>query len=120
MERSALADRFVNYADAASVFPLVQSVAFAVALSEPDIRCSIAEIWNVVAMGNAVFAIIVTGAVVVFRRAELKLRDGSKTDELVSSYLKRLQLGRFAIIWLSFAYLVFSAYTASLDPACSL
>lgn len=45
MERITLANRFVNYADAASVFPLVQAVAFSVALSEPDIRCSIADIW---------------------------------------------------------------------------
>jgi len=44
VERITLANRFVNYADAASVFPLVQAIAFSVALSEPDIRCSIADI----------------------------------------------------------------------------
>jgi len=45
VERITLANRFVNYADAASVFPLVQVIAFSVALSEPDIRRSIADIW---------------------------------------------------------------------------
>ena len=120
MNRHALADRFVNYADAASVFPLVQAVAFSVALSEPDIRCSIAEIWTLVTLGNMIFAVVITVAIVVFRRAELALREGEEKDALVTAYLSKLQLGRFVIIWLSFCYVVFSAYTATLDVACSL
>jgi hypothetical protein len=119
LERTALADRFVNYADAASVFPLVQAVAFSLTLSETDIRCSVAEIWELVILGNMFFAVIVTVAVVVFRRAELALRIDTTLDTLVSKYLKRLQIGRYVLIWLSYGYTVFNAFSATLDPVCS-
>jgi len=120
VERITLANRFVNYADAASVFPLVQAIAFSVALSEPDIRCSIADIWLLVALGNIVFSVLLTVVIVIFRRAELVLRQEGETDKLVLTYLQRLQTGRFVIIWLACAFVVLSAYTAILDPLCRL
>ncbi len=118
MNRVTLADRFVSYSDAVGVFPFVQATAFSVALSEPDIRCSIAEIWIQVSVGNFIFAAITTIAVVLFRRSEMKLRAGEELDGMVATYLKRLHVGRLSIIWLAFLYLFFSAYSATLDPLC--
>jgi hypothetical protein len=62
-------NRFVCCADAASVFPLVQAIAFSVALSEPGICCAIAGIWLLDALGNIVFSALLTVPIVQFRRA---------------------------------------------------
>ena len=120
MERAALADRFVSYSDALSVFPFVQTVAFSAALSDPDVRCSIAEIWLFLVLGNLVFALIISGAVALFRRSELALRSETETDPMVSTYLRRLHIARYVIIWAAFIYLAFSAYSATFDPVCTI
>lgn len=118
MNREALADRFISYSDAISVFPFVQAVAFSIGLSDPDTRCSIAEIWAQIVLGNFVFIALMTAAVFIFRRAELSLRESQALDPIVSRYLRRLYIGRIAIIWMSFTYLALSAYSASFDVIC--
>ena len=47
MDRAEFADRLVTYEDALTAFPFIQTVAFSIALSEPDVRCSIAQICRV-------------------------------------------------------------------------
>lgn len=120
MNRSALADRFVSYSDALSVFPFVQTVAFSSALSDPDVRCSIADIWTFLVAGNLVFAVVTSVAIAMLRRSELSLRADTETDPMVSTYLRRLHIARYFIIWAAFIYLAFSAYSATFDPICSL
>ncbi len=119
MNRAALADRFVSYADAISVFPFVQAVAYSIALSDPDIRCSIAEIWLNVMLGNIIFSILAFGVIVMFRRSEMALRQIEAEDALVLRYLRRLYLGRLVLVVMSCFYVAFSTYTATLDPLCS-
>jgi hypothetical protein len=41
MTQGALADRFVNYADAVVAFAMVNALAFLIALSERNARCSL-------------------------------------------------------------------------------
>lgn len=71
-----------------------------------------------VSAGNLIFAVITTIAVILFRRSEISLRAGEQLDGKVATYLKRLHYGRLAIIWIAFFYLVFSAYSATLDQLC--
>lgn len=118
MNREALADRFVSYSDAATFFPLVQSVAFSAALADPDIRCSVAEIWLQISAGNLFFSILILTAIIILRRAELSLREEGELDAKVTQYLSRIHLGRLAVVWLTFFYLLLSVYSTTLDQAC--
>jgi hypothetical protein len=118
VNRDSLADRFVSYSDAATAFPFVQAVAFSVALTEPDIRCSVADIWISITLGNLMFSLLMMIGIVILRRSELSLRQTVEVDPMVSRYLRRLHKARFVFIGLTFVYLFFSAYLATLDPAC--
>lgn len=56
MNRHVLADRIVVYCDTVVAFPVVNGFAFLIALGEPDIRCSIAEIgWMIGGIYAATF-----------------------------------------------------------------
>ena len=120
MTREGLADRFVNYADAVAAFTIVNGLAFLVALTETEVRCSIAHLTWFVSAGQIVFHLLVTGVVVALRRAELSLRspaDGTPPEVL--ALLRRLFVARIAIIWAGVVVMAFLSRMALSDPSCS-
>src|SRR5262250_3278058 len=74
LTREDIADRLVNYADAATAFQVVNGIAFSLALAQPDVRSSIADAKFGAIIGQFLTALVVAAAVVVLRIAEIKFR----------------------------------------------
>ncbi len=64
MKREAIADRLVNYCDAVAAFSIVNSLAFLLAMTETEVRCSLADRALLVYTGLVAFAIVLTIVVV--------------------------------------------------------
>ena len=118
MNRNTLADRYLNYCDAVTAFAFVQTVAFSVALADPDSRCSIGEIWQFVAGGIFLVTVVLTAGIIYIRKVEMSLRDVDSMDTDVTKHLARIQRWRFAIIWVTFGVLLLSVLAAGGDPQC--
>ena len=118
MTRDALADRFLSYGDAMAAFAMVQTIAFSIALAEPDIRCSIANVWPAVTFGNTLFTALVSVCLLLLRRMELAMRTQTAVDPMVASYLRRLHVGRYVVVWLALALSLLSVYSSTFDAAC--
>jgi len=114
-----LADRLVNYADAVAAFAVVNTLAFLLALTETEIRCSLASVELLVIIGQILVGFVMTLAVVSLRRVELRLRasDPSAPDD-VKRLLGRFYLVRIGVIWLSFAIVIPFVRMALSDSAC--
>ena len=119
MTREALADRLVNYADAVAAFAVVNSLAFLLALTETEIRCSLASVELLVIIGQILVGFVMTLAVISLRRVELRLRasDPSAPDD-VKRLLGRFYIVRIGVIWLSFAIVTPFVRMALSDSAC--
>lgn len=79
MTRDAIADRLVSYGDA--IVAVVNSLAFPIALTERDVRCSFADIQFAFWISYLAFFALLTGALVGCRQAELRLRSGSSDQD---------------------------------------
>jgi len=102
MTRSAIADRLVNYSDAIVAFSIVNSLAFLVALTERDVRCSFVDMQATFWVIYALFFAILTGALVVCREAELRLRRGaSDQDPDAARALRYFHFARIGVLWAS-------------------
>ena len=122
MDRRALADRIVAYSDTVVAFCAVNGFAFLIALGEPDIRCSIAEVGAWVGTINLVVPLVSSFALRWLRRYELRLRmdDGEEAlDEVVEAFWRVLVPVRHGLVWF-FAVLVLSGVVAAgFDPRCA-
>jgi hypothetical protein len=120
LTREALADRLVNYADAVAAFAVVNSLAFLLALTETEVRCSLAHLLWLVVTGQIVVGLAMTGAVVVLRRVELRLRaqDAPITVD-IQQLLRNFFLVRIAVVWLSVAVTIPLVRMALSDPVCA-
>lgn len=134
MTREALADRIATYCDALVAFSLVNGLAFLVALGEPDIRCSIAEIARFMIAGNVIFAAAVTLGLVALGRAERRFRFAGdaeddteddtednteqKEDAEIARFLRGIHRVRFALIWLFMAIVLVGILGATEDERC--
>src|SRR5262245_7196026 len=119
MTRHALADRFVNYGDAVVAFGMMNALAFLIALSEPEVRCSLRR-------GGAFFILIfpitasfLSAGIFACRRAEVRLRDGETLESPVSRYLQYAYLVRQALIWFGMTLTLGLALVATRDPSCA-
>ena len=92
MKREAVADRIITYCDALMAFSLVNGFAFLVALAEPDIRCSIANIAVFMGGVTVISPLAASFALVWLRRYELRLRGGVSDDAVVSRLENRQHL----------------------------
>jgi hypothetical protein len=121
MDRQALADRIVAYSDTVVAFCAVNGFAFLIALGEPDIRCSIAEVGGLVGAINLAVPIASSLALRWLRRIELRLRTGDGADahdEDVEAFWRVIVPVRHALVWL-FAVLVLSGIVAAgFDARC--
>ena len=118
MDRPVLADRIVIYSDTVVAFSVVNAFAFLIALGEPDIRCSIAEISLVIGSINLIFPILCTVALVWLRRMEMRLRDGETQDALVRHFWKIVVPLRVGLVWTFSIFVLGGIYAATFDTRC--
>ena len=118
MDRLVLADRIVIYSDTVVAFSVVNAFAFLIALGEPDIRCSIAEISLVIGSINLIFPILCTVTLVWLRRMEMRLRDGETQDALVRHFWKIVVPLRVGLVWMFSIFVLGGIYAATFDTRC--
>ena len=118
MTKEALADRMVNYADAAAAFSVVNSLAFLVALAETDVRCSLVSRQSLVIGGQIATFVIVAIAVVLLRRSELRVRASTPIADDVAGYLKTFFVVRIAVVAIAGVLTVAFAAIAVTDTWC--
>ena len=92
--------------------------AFLIALGEPDIRCSIAQIGWVVGGINLIFPILSSIALIWLRRMENRLRDGVKQDDLVTYFWQIVVPLRIGLVWIFSLVVLGGIYAATFDTAC--
>jgi hypothetical protein len=118
MDRHVLADRIVVYSDTVVAFSVVNGFAFLLALGEPDIRCSIANISGVIGGLNLAFPLLGTFALLWLRRTELRLRENESEDELVSEFWRIVVPLRIGFVWMFSIMVLIGVYAATFDTAC--
>jgi hypothetical protein len=118
MDRHVLADRIVVYSDTVVAFSVVNGFAFLLALGEPDIRCSIANISGVIGGLNLAFPLLGTVALLWLRRTELRLRENESEDELVSNFWRIVVPLRIGFVWTFSIMVLVGVYAATFDSAC--
>ena len=118
MDRQVLADRIVVYSDTVVAFSVVNGFAFLLALGEPDIRCSIANISGVIGGLNLAFPLLGTFALLWLRRTELRLRENESEDELVSKFWRIVVPLRIGFVWMFSVMVLGGVYAATFDSAC--
>jgi len=120
MTREALADRIITYCDALAGFSLVNALTFVVTLSDPDIRCSIAQIAGFVIGANLTTPIGISAALVALRRYERRLRGGAGQDEEVERFWSLAQAIRMTLVWAVAIFVAIGAWAATRDTACAV
>lgn len=118
MKREAVADRIVTYCDGLVAFSLVNGFAFLIALSEPDIRCSISRIAGTSIVVNIFFPLVSTFLLVWLRRYERRLRADEPVDELVSHFWNVVGVFRLVLIWFFAVVVLIGIASATQDPSC--
>jgi hypothetical protein len=98
--QEAIADRLVNYADAITAFSAVNSLAFLVTLSDPEVRCSLAHVPCIVVGGQLSFSVAISLAVVVLRKLEVAARIPTLVAPEVDRFLRGFFIARLAVIGL--------------------
>ena len=102
MTREDIADRIINYADAAAAFTVVNAIAFVASLAQSDIRGSIASFRLGAIFGQLFTNLVVTTTVVMLRKAEIKFRaSDSSVSQDVERALRWFFVARLAIIGFS-------------------
>ena len=119
MKREKLADRLVNYGDAMAAFSVVNSLAFLLAMTETEVRCSLAERASLVYSGLVAFAVVLTAIVVWCHRTEGRMRgsDGPLPED-VQSLRRTFLIVRIAVIWLANVGTIPLVQLALGDTAC--
>ena len=117
--REAIADRLLNYADAAAAFSAVNALAFLVTLAEPEVRCTLVNVKWLVVSGQLLQGIGVGFVVVLLRRAEIEMRSSlpSVTAD-VERLLHAFFLGRLGMIGIFTLLSVGGLVFALSDPIC--
>jgi hypothetical protein len=118
MTRDAIADRLVNYSDAIVAFSLVNSLAFLIALTERDVRCSLVDIASTLWVAITAFGAVLSVALLACRHAEVRMRAGSSQDPRAARALRYFQIARLAIVWGSLLACVPFIRMALSDPTC--
>ena len=119
MTRQDLADRFVNYGDAVVAFGMVNALAFLIALSQLEVRCSLPRGGVFLIMIFPVSASILSAGLFACRRAEMRLRGGETLESTVSRYLQYVYLVRQGLIWLGMTVTLGLTLVATRDPSCA-
>ena len=120
MNRTALADRVVNYADGVAAFSVVNALTFIIALTETEVRCSLVDLSSLVVAGQVLSSILIGGVVCLLRIMELRVRARiTPLEPDVESFLKGFFLARLGVIAASTLLAVAAARMALSDTSCS-
>ena len=120
MNRESVADRLVNYGDAMAAFSIVNSMAFLIAMTEGEVRCSLAERASLVYGGLVLFAVALTVLVLWCHLTERRIRGpGQPPAKDLQSIHRTLLYARIAVIWLSNVGTYPLVRLALGDSACS-
>ncbi len=119
--RETIAERLANYADAAAAFSAVNSLAFVVTLTQPEVRCTLANVKWITVSGTTLQSLGIALVVVMLRRAEIHVRaNSSPMTPDVEWFLRAFFLARLAVIG------IFGLLTAAClvvfalgDPGCA-
>ena len=99
MTREAIADRLVSYADAAAAFSAVNSLAFVVTLTQPEVRCTLVAAKWLTVSGSILQSLGIALVVVMLRKAEIHARASSAALEpAVERFLRGFFVGRLGVI----------------------
>lgn len=102
MTREDIADRLVNYADAAAAFSIVSSLALLGTLTQTDVRSSIASFKWIAICGYLSTSLAISIFVVVLHKAETKIRAaGSSVPADVERLLRWFFIARLGGIGVS-------------------
>ena len=113
------ADRLLSYADALAALSFISVSGLAIAVADPDIRCSLAIVPLRIAVSNLIFATIATVVVVKLRVWESELRPGSELSERALEISRNIHRVRITIIWISTVLAVFVLYAITQDTSCT-
>ena len=120
LDDQSLADRLVTYADALVAVVFVGSSGIAVALTNPESRCSLVNTAGPVSMGNLIFAGIISVLLITLRRWELDLRTGTSPSKKAIGYSRRLHVARLVVIWFSAIATAFFLLASTGGSACAV
>jgi hypothetical protein len=119
MTREAIADRLVNYSDAIVAFSLVNSLAFLIALTERDVRCSLVDMRPTLWVAIFAFAVFLSVGLLLCRHAEVRLRAGfGPQDQDATRALRYFHIARLLILWVGVALCVPLIRMALSDASC--
>ena len=119
MTREALADRLVTYADAIAAFSIVNGLAFLLAITEREVRCSLVDATTTVFVATLLSGAVLTAAVLFCRRVELRIRASlGAGDAELHALLRGFQIVRIVVIWLSVLVTLSLAGTTLNDASC--
>lgn len=108
----------MTYADALVAVSFVGTSGLSLALTDPDVRCSLVDAFGQVLAGNFVSAGIVSILLITLRSWESDLREGSSRSKKSESYSRRLHVARLAVVWISAIAAVVLLAAATKGPAC--
>jgi hypothetical protein len=119
MNHDFMADRLLNYADAMAAFAVVNSLAFLLAITEVEVRCSLAERTSLVYIGVVLQGLIISGAIIACHKTETRLRNsvGSIPADLQSLRITILCI-RIAIVLLATVGVIPFVMLALEDSVC--
>ena len=100
-EEWAFADRLVSYADAIVALAFIVSSGLGLAIADPDTRVTITDVALELLVANAILGVIFSILLVVLRRWELDLRQGTGTSRKYRGYSRRIFLARHMVIWVA-------------------
>ena len=120
MDDQSFADRLVTYADALVAVSFVGSSGLAVALTNPESRCSLVNTARPVSIGMLAFSGILSVLLITLRRWELDLRTDTPASKKSIAYSRRLHLARLVVIWFSAIATVAFLFSATGGPTCAV
>jgi len=119
MTPSAMADRLLAYCDAIAGFSVVNTLAFLIALAEPDVRCTLVETTSLLYVGILVGAALQNAGLVYLRGKERLLREasGEELNPQVAQTMHAVQVGRIGLVWF-YSLVLIGVLWASSNSTC--
>ena len=118
MDDRSIASRLVTYSDALVGMTVVGASGLSLALLDPDNRCSLTSAVFPISMGSLIFAAGVIMLLIILRRWELDLLEGTSESEKAMKYSNRLHVARLVAVSISAIATVVFLVAAGGDPTC--
>ncbi len=118
MTRDDIADRLINYADAAAAFSAVNAVAFLVALAQPEVRCTLVTVKWLAVTGQLFQSFAVAFVVVMLRRREVEMRRPCPATPDVERFLRGFFFGRLGVVGIFTLFTIAGLWFALAGPTC--